>query len=188
MTPLRVGDRVYIYQGGKWSTRSHPVNRVLVRLTTRGDVVSGYEVRIGTRLVTVPKSAAILADGDEGQESIAVSLFDPPPSIPTKAPMHANDPATSRPTSAMAAVKRGKERHRLLAVFATADGLTDQEAGRLAHIEGEYDDRRHCTVLRKHGLIEPTGETRASTRGNPSMVCRITGEGRRVLAAVSGQE
>ncbi len=189
MTPLKIGDKVFIYQGGKWSTRAHAVNRVLTRLTTRGNVVSGYEVRVGTRLITVPKSAAILAEGQQGPEATPLSLFDPPPSIPTEVPAHANDPDTSRHASALSAVKRGHERHRLLMAFVAASGgLTDQEAGRVARIEGDYDDRRHCTILRKHRLIEPTGETRPSTRGNPSMVCRITDEGRRVLNAVSGRE
>lgn len=94
---------------------------------------------------------------------------------------HKTDPWTSHQAAKMLPVKRGKERHRLLLAFREHGPMTDQEAGDKAEILGEYDDRRHCSTLRKHKLIERTGETRPTTRGNPAMVCQITNKGLIIL-------
>lgn len=115
-------------------------------------------------------------------------LFDPDnPLAFIKTPTHRNDPWTSKQAAGQLPIKKGKERYRLLVAFAQHGAMTDQEAGEQAEVLGEYDDRRHCSLLRKHGLIERTGETRPTKRGNPAMVCRITAKGLDIIEQVSKQ-
>jgi hypothetical protein len=67
-------------------------------------------------------------------------------------------------------------------------GLTDEEAGMGTSWlnSNMYDHRicywKRCSELRKLGFIEPTGETRLSSAGQPQQVCKITVEGRRYVS------
>lgn len=105
-----------------------------------------------------------------------------------KTPTHRDDPITSKQAAASLPIKKGKERYRLLVAFSLYGAMTDQEAGEKAQVLGEYDDRRHCSLLRKYKLIERTGETRPTKRGNPAMVCRITDKGLEIVETVSKEK
>lgn len=179
---IEVGTRVELFVAGRWTTTQYVVREVVRRLTTKGNQLAGYRVS-GYGGVVIDKRWVRVASGGAAESQLG--FFDTVTEIPTEAPTHADDPWTSKHAAQLSSVKRGKERHRLLAEYAKFnEGLTDDEAGFHATIEGEYDARRHCTVLRKHGLIERTGETRPSHRGNPAMVCRITELGHRLLLQV----
>jgi len=103
--------------------------------------------------------------------------------LPT--PAHRDDPETSKDIRAVKSPKRTSERVRLLRVFLRAArggmGLTSDEAGTLAHVNGDYDARRHCSDMKKAGLLEDTDQRRPSNRGNPSAVKVITDKGRAAL-------
>ncbi len=111
------------------------------------------------------------------------SLFDPPPPPVVDVPSlsRTTDPTTSHEAAAMGKVKRGSERHRLLAAFARHGPLTDDEASKTAGVE-YYEGRRRCVDLRRHGLIAPTGQKRTSIFGNRAMVSAITPDGNAALA------
>ena len=67
-------------------------------------------------------------------------------------------------------------------------GLTDEEVGKgTSWLNANmYEYRicywKRCSELRKLGFIEPTGETRLSSAGQPQQVCKITVEGRRYVS------
>jgi hypothetical protein len=69
-----------------------------------------------------------------------------------------------------------------------AQGLTDEQAGMgTSWLNANmYEYRicywKRCSELRKLGFIEPTGETRLSSAGQPQQVCKITVEGRRYVS------
>jgi hypothetical protein len=69
-----------------------------------------------------------------------------------------------------------------------AQGLIDEQVGKeTAWLNSNmYEYRicywKRCSELRKLGFIEPTGETRLSSAGQPQQVCKITVEGRRYVS------
>lgn len=94
-----------------------------------------------------------------------------------------SDPITSRKSVTKTnRIKWGSQCYRLLEAYAGSD-LTDEEAaqrsGVLAYARSWW---RRCSDLRQQGLIEPTGEERMSSAGSPQMVCRITNQGRALVA------
>jgi hypothetical protein len=72
--------------------------------------------------------------------------------------------------------KAGSQMHSLLIAYlgSTVYGLTDEEA---CTIRGVHHGWKRCADLRRLGLIEPTGDQRATTSGVMAMVCRITPAG-----------
>lgn len=100
---------------------------------------------------------------------------------------------TDPPTSQEAAASRenrlrwGSQRHKLLAAFADATDMTDEEAGK---VTGLYSSRacywKRCGELRDLGLIEDTGRTRTSECGHEVIVSAITQKGLAALAETEG--
>ena len=101
---------------------------------------------------------------------------------------------TDPPTSQEAAASRdnrirwGSQRHKLLAAFADAPDLTDEEAGKTT---GLYASRacywKRCGELRELGLIKQAGQTRTSACGHEVLVCYISSRGRAALADMEGK-
>lgn len=97
--------------------------------------------------------------------------------------VRASDPSTSRRAAANVAPRAGSQRHRLLAVYADhPDGLTDEEAGRLAGLArpGVCYWKR-CSELREGVFIEPLGFSRVASTGEAQQVCGITNAGRMIV-------
>ena len=122
-----------------------------------------------------------MATVGQSTELIPATLFDLPPA----GAVHHKDPETSRMAAQdpQSRIRWESQRHRLLRSFARYGDLTDEEAGRLAHVEG-YNDKRRCSDLRRWGLIEPTTLTRPTATGRQSMVCTLTVAGRSVLEQI----
>ena len=95
----------------------------------------------------------------------------------------ASDPSTSRKAAQNATVRAGSQRHTLLQQYAHSEGLTDEQAGRMAGLlrPGVCYWKR-CSELRQAGYIKPTGETRVSLAGVVQQVCAITEAGLDALA------
>lgn len=101
---------------------------------------------------------------------------------------------TDPPTSQEAAASRdnrlrwGSQRHKLLAAFADAPDMTDEEAGK---VTGLYSSRacywKRCGELRDLGLIEDTGQTRTSECGHKVIVSAITQRGLAALAELNAR-
>jgi hypothetical protein len=101
---------------------------------------------------------------------------------------------TDPPTSQEAAASRdnrirwGSQRHKLLAAFAEASDMTDEEAGK---ITGLYAARacywKRCGELRDLGLLHDTGRTRTSDCGHEVIVSIITPNGLAALADMGGE-
>lgn len=82
------------------------------------------------------------------------------------------DPISSHHGADHIAPKRRTQRDVLLSVYtAYPDGLTDEEAGRIAGIAGYW---KRCAELRKLGLIAPTGDLRTGSSGVKQQVCKVT--------------
>jgi hypothetical protein len=113
----------------------------------------------------------------------APNLFDELMNVPS--PAHHDDADTAVDARAKVTVKRGAERHRLLIAFKDNGALTDDEAGELANVLGEYDARRHCSDLRRGSYIERNGERGTTRRGSPAMKCVITANGLRVIGELA---
>jgi hypothetical protein len=102
-----------------------------------------------------------------------------------------SDPATSQ-INRDAFVKKGSQRDCLLWTYYTNAGLTDEEAGMSTPWKDSnmFDHRvcywKRCSELRKLGFINPTGETRLSSAGQPQQVCEITTAGREYISNVLG--
>jgi hypothetical protein len=75
-------------------------------------------------------------------------------------------------------IRWGTQRYKLLLMFQGRPGLTPDEAGERAGVEG-YNQRRRCSELVSDGLLEPTGATRDGQR----VLC-ITPAGTRALRGV----
>lgn len=87
----------------------------------------------------------------------------------------ATDPATSKAGAREVAIRAGSQKARLLRAYALAGphGLTDEEAGYVAHMEGTGYWKR-CSELRAAGLIAPTGEQRLGRSGSMQAVHALT--------------
>lgn len=94
----------------------------------------------------------------------------------------ASDPSTSRKAAQNATVRAGSQRHTLLQQYAHSEGLTDEQAGRMAGLlrPGVCYWKR-CSELREFGYIQPLGFTREASTGEQQMVCGITTAGVTVL-------
>lgn len=88
------------------------------------------------------------------------------------------DPQTSRAAAynPKLHVRWGTYTSRLLAQYFDHAKLTDEQAGRLAHLEHAGYWKR-CADLRRLQLIRDTGETRVGDTGQSQMLCEITGLG-----------
>ena len=97
-----------------------------------------------------------------------------------------NNGATSKSGAQAMTVRAGSQRHLILSRYAL-EPLTDEEAGRMSNLASRpkccYWKR--CSELRQAGYIVPTGETRVSSAGVEQQVCKITLEGRQVLASIA---
>jgi hypothetical protein len=111
-----------------------------------------------------------------------LSLFDAPV-VEVQSQARHDDPETSKIVAKQSPLRRGSERYHLLGAYEVYGALTDDEAAARAQCCSEYEARRRCSDLRRFGLIERTGETRESSLGNQSMVCRITVEGKISLSS-----
>ncbi len=126
-----------------------------------------------------------IEDSKKFEEKID-TLFNPDVPVPSvNRFVHRDDPSTSHEVAKSSPIKRDSERHRLLIQFAFHRSLTDQEAGELAGVTGEYDDRRNCSILRTAGYIEHNGERGLSKRGKPAMKSSITDKGRAQLERIN---
>ena len=76
--------------------------------------------------------------------------------------------------------KVGSQMHSLLIAYMGSPvyGLTDEEACEIRNIHHGW---KRCADLRRHGLIAPNGEMRATSSGVMAMVCCITAAGLEVL-------
>ena len=94
-----------------------------------------------------------------------------------------SDPLTSRKSVTKTNRMRwGSQCYRLLEAYAGSD-LTDEEAAsRSGVVAMAKSPWRRCSDLRQKGLIEPTGEERVSSANSMQMVCRITNQGRALVA------
>lgn len=93
------------------------------------------------------------------------------------------DPATSHLAGANLP-NAHTQRAKLLAAYASKPlGLTDEQAGVLTELDKlpRCCYWKRCSELRQAGMIEVTGETRASTAGRLQNVCVITLEGIKAL-------
>lgn len=104
----------------------------------------------------------------------APGLFDDVPGART------DDPATSHAAADSVTMRSGSARARLLAVYADSahwGGLTDEEAATGAGLSARSCWWKRCSELRHLGLIEATGDTRATTVGQQAQVCAVTRSG-----------
>jgi hypothetical protein len=101
------------------------------------------------------------------------------------APSHRGDPSTSR--EAAAKVKVGAVARKVIAALARAGehGTTDDELGIATGVDPPHSAATRRGELAKLGLVEPTGERRDTSRGNPAVVHRLTEEGRRLAAELA---
>lgn len=90
------------------------------------------------------------------------------------------DPETSHIAERLITSRRPSQMLRLLAAYGTQP-LTDEEASIITGVRHQSATKR-CADLRNGGLIEPTGDTALGSARMPQRICRITDEGRRVLA------
>lgn len=88
------------------------------------------------------------------------------------------DPATSKAGARDVAIRAGSQKARLLRAYelAGAHGLTDEEAGYVAHME-QTGYWKRCSELRAAGLIVATGEQRRSRSGSMQAVHALSALG-----------
>ena len=91
------------------------------------------------------------------------------------------DPATSK-IAGIGAGRRGPAHKAILLEAyqqAGAQGLTDEEAGRITglNLKPGCCYWKRCSELRKLGLIRPNGETRISLAGEQQQVCVVVEAG-----------
>lgn len=88
------------------------------------------------------------------------------------------DPLTSRQADLFASSRSTSARHRLIeAHYAHPNGLTDEEAAKIAGLDPTSEYSTRCSELKRDGILEDTPRTRPGATGLQRTVRQLTAAG-----------
>lgn len=145
-----------------------------------------WEVYKGRPVISIAGASSVeareaLAIADAIYHAVDAARSESEPSLFDAPLARATDPGTSHAAAQAVRIRAASQKARLLKAYSSfPDGLTDDEAGKSAGLEGSGYWKR-CSELRSNGWISRTGEVRAGDSGMAQEVCRITDSGRAAI-------